>query len=247
MDYRTRIYKKYSSLFKQEKSVFNEKEASSCLKSFDYYLRGWLPEVKESVIVDLACGNGKLLYFFKQRGFTNITGVDISPEQVMFARKVVSNVILANINDFLDDYQETFDLITGFDIIEHFNKDEVLNFLDNCYAALKPNGRIILKTLNADSPFGVSIHYGDFTHETGFTPESLAHLLRLCGFDSIDIREMSPVPIGYSVKSTMRYIMWRAIRCLIKFYNLVETGGTGSGVYTRVFIIKAKKINTHNG
>jgi hypothetical protein len=72
---------------------------------------------------------GNLLYFFKQRGYNIITGVDISPEQVKLAREVIFQVEEVNALEFLEANLQPFDLIiTGLDLIEHFNKDAVLYF-----------------------------------------------------------------------------------------------------------------------
>ncbi len=243
MDYRTRIYEKYASGFQDTHQEFDAVAAARAGKVWDYYFRGWLPEQRDDSILDIACGNGKLLHFFKQRGYTNLTGVDISQEQVQIARQVLTNVIEANVLDFLETHSEAFDLITGFDIIEHFKKDEVLRFLDGCHAALKPDGRLILQTPNAESPWVTGIRYGDLTHEVCFTPNALTRLLRLCGFGGIGAREAGPVQWGYSIKSSIRYYMWQIIRWVLKLYNLTETGGTGSGIYTRVFLITAEKKN----
>jgi SAM-dependent methyltransferase len=241
VEYRSRIYKRYASCFRDTGLDFDERAMIRWGKAFDYYFHGWLPKQNDAVIVDLACGNGNLLYFFKQRGYTCVSGVDISPEQVQIARQVNSNVVVVNVIDFLETHTETFDLITGLDIIEHLRKDEILRFLDGCLGALKPGGRVILQTPNAESPWGNSIRYGDFTHEVCFSPCSLKSLLRLCGFHSIEAREQGAVAWGYSFISSIRYLIWQVIRLGLKVYNLAETGHAGSGVFTRVFVISGRK------
>jgi cyclopropane fatty-acyl-phospholipid synthase-like methyltransferase len=241
MDYRTRIYEDYASRFQGIKQEFDAVAAERAGKVWDYYFRGWLPERIDASILDIACGSGKLLHFLKQHGYTNVIGVDISSEQVQIARQALTNVIQANALGYLEANPGKFDLITGLDFIEHLKKDEALRFLDGCHAALKSNGRLILQTPNAASPWGNSLRYGDFTHETGFDTNSLSHLLSLCGFMGIKVREAGPVRWGYSIKSTIRYYMWQLIRCPLKLYNLIETGESGSGIFTRVFLITAEK------
>ena len=100
---------------------------------------------------------------------------------------------------------------------------------------------MILQTPNAESPWGLYYRYGDFTHETAFTPSLLTYLLSLCGFQDIKVREMEPVPWGYSPISTIRYFLWKIIRLFTIVSNLVETGSPGSGVLTRVFCITGIK------
>ncbi len=241
LDYRTRLYKRYATFFQGGPETFSEEVASRWSAGYRYYLRNWLPADKNAVIADVACGGGRLLYLFKQMQYPNIAGVDISPEQVKLARQVTPTIYEANILDWLEANPVTFDLITGLDIIEHFNKSEVLRFLDNIYTALKPHGQIIIQTQNAKSPWGGSIRYGDFTHEVGFTVNGLSQLLRLMGFQNVESREIGPVPRGYSALSSLRFLIWQFIRMGLKIWNLAEIGSVGSGVYTRVFLIKGCK------
>lgn len=96
---------------------------------------------------------GELHSFFKRMGYQDLTGVDISPEQVKPANLVTPNVQEANILDWLESNPTSFDLITSFDIVEHFYRPKVLRFLDACHKALKPGGRLVFQTPNADSPW----------------------------------------------------------------------------------------------
>ena len=63
-DYRSRIYENYASNFQDAKKTFDEETAWNWGRAQRHYLRQWLPTDKSARIVDLACGGGKLLYFF---------------------------------------------------------------------------------------------------------------------------------------------------------------------------------------
>jgi len=240
-DYRTRIYEKYATSFQDAAEVFDPTAASRWGRAYDYYFRGWLPEKKDASVADLACGGGNLLYFFKQRGYTRLCGVDISPEQVQLSRQVISEIYQDSVLNFLKFHPDSYDLITGLDIIEHFHKDEVLNFLDLCFGALKQGGRLILQTPNAESPWGTVHRYNDLTHETCFNPNVLCRLFHLSGFGDTEAREQGPIPKGYSLKSSVRYAVWQCIRTGLKLWNIAETGGSGSGVFTRIFLVSGRK------
>ena len=179
-DYRIRIYKRYGTNFQDAPEIFSKEAALRWGHGYNYYLRNWLPVNKDAAIVDVGCGAGKLLYLFKNMQYTNVTGVDISPEQVKLARQVIPAVDQANVLDWLEERPSAFDLITGLDIIEHLDKNEVLRFLDGSYKALKPGGRLVLQTPNAESPWGSQHRYNDFTHEVGFNPNLLSRLLKSC-------------------------------------------------------------------
>jgi 2-polyprenyl-3-methyl-5-hydroxy-6-metoxy-1,4-benzoquinol methylase len=235
--YRDRIYEKYATGFQDVPESLDIAAAARWRKAYGFYFQGWLPVSKQAQIADVACGSGNLLRFFAENGYPHICGVDISQEQVSLARQVTPEVEAGNAIEFLEARPAQFDLITGLDIIEHFNKPEVLRFLDGCHTALKPGGRLILQTPNADSPWGAMHRYNDFTHEVCFTPNALTRLMRLTKFEFIEPRETKPIPFGYSMTSTVRYLVWEMIRLGLNLWNLAETGSTGSNIFTRVFLI----------
>lgn len=239
--YRQRIYEKYVSCHQASSLTFDVAVARQRARPYRYYFRGWLPARVDARIIDLACGGGMLLHFFKDMGYTNLNGVDVSPEQIELARQVVPSIEHASIFDVLAKHNDTFDMITALDIIEHLTKDEVFQLLDGCWRALKPGGRLILQTPNAETPWGFPVRYADFTHEVCFTPQNLARLLELCGYESVEARESGPVPRGNGIKSYLRYLIWRAVRTGLLAYNAIETGNPGSGILTRVFMISATK------
>lgn len=239
--YRSRIYAEYASRFQDAPETFDVKAARKWGGPYRYYLRRWLPERRDARILDVACGGGKLLQFYLDCGYTKISGIDLSPEQIALARQVTKQVVQANILEYLEQHENTFDFISGLDIIEHFYKEEVLCFLDLCFAALKPGGRLVLQTPNAESPWGAHHRYNDFTHEVAFNPNSLSRMLRLVGFERIESRETGPVPYGHSIKSTLRYVLWQGIRLALYAWNVIETGSPQAGVFTRIFLISGIK------
>jgi SAM-dependent methyltransferase len=241
VQYRGRIYAQYGRRFQDAPERFDREGARRWGRAFDHYFRDWLPSQRDAPIVDLACGGGRLLQFFVDRGYVDVTGVDISPDQVQRSRQVVPGVEQADVLDHLARHRQSFELITALDLIEHFRKDEVLDFLDGCFHALRPGGRLILQTPNAESPWGTVHRYNDFTHEVGFNPNALGRLLALVGFCDVQSREGGPVPFGYSIASSIRYGLWKAIWVGLAAWNVVETGTVGSGVFTRILLISGKK------
>ena len=176
-DYRQQIYAKYASVFGDESKVFDSSAADRWGNAYDKYLKLWLPDRKDAAILEVGCGGGKLLHFFKKRGYTNLTGVDISEEQVTLSRQVCENIFQADVLGFLKGTENKFDMIISLDFIEHLDKDKVIVFFNSCHRALKPGGHIILQTPNGQSPFCLSVFYDDFTHLTCFIRKSLIRSL----------------------------------------------------------------------
>lgn len=237
--YRKRIYDRYTTDRYPQFLTFNESAYSKSLKPILTRLKKWLPINKSIKYLDVACGAGQLLYGFKTMGFDNIYGIDVSPQQVLVAKKITSNVYEGDALEFLQKNINTFDLITAIDILEHLDKNEMFDFLDAIFLSLREGGRLILQMPNAESPFGHKIRYCDLTHENSFDPSNLNSILNIVGFKNFEIQECGPIVHG--PLSFFRWLIWRLISFNLKVWNLAETGNIGSGVYTRVFLSKVDK------
>jgi 2-polyprenyl-3-methyl-5-hydroxy-6-metoxy-1,4-benzoquinol methylase len=201
-------------------------------------VKAWLPADCRARILDAACGHGNVLFMLQMYGYQHIEGVDLSEEQVALARQVADSVHQGDVLGFLAARKDAYDTVVAFDLIEHFRKQEVISFLQLARDSLRPGGQLILQTPNAASPFGCEHRYHDFTHEIAFTPASLAHVLRLSGFQDIQFQETGPTVHG--VRSAVRWVIWHSIRSLLQVWNLAETGAPQSTL-TRVFRARATR------
>lgn len=241
MNYSKYIYQSYGENFGTINSIASPADRVKKNKTQVWHTRNWLPDDKGSAIIDLGCGTGEDLAFYISQGYSNVLGVDISPSQLHHAEKLDVKTKEADMLDFLKGNDDSFDVISAYDVIEHLTKDDVLDFLYLTLDSLNDGGTLILRTPNAASLFASNLRYGDFTHELSFTPECLVLLMKAAGFKEIETREASPIPLGYSIFSTIRFLLWRLVRLCIKSINLIETGSTGDDVYSRVFLVKGRK------
>ncbi|UCE73455.1 MAG: class I SAM-dependent methyltransferase [Methanomassiliicoccales archaeon] len=146
------------------------------------YLRH-MPKNRKSRILDIGCGMGHFLYFLEKEGYGNYLGIDISGENIDFCKKQNFNVKLCDVFEYLKGNNKPFDVIVMNDIIEHFNKKEIIELLKLARTNLVKNGRLIVKVVNSSNPIlGPNSRYIDFTHEIGFTEESLMQVLKISGF-----------------------------------------------------------------
>lgn len=137
-------------------------------------------------ILDLGCGIGGVLNYLKQNGCTDIFGVDNSQEQIEVCQKYVTKkVSQVDIFDFLKSNTKEFDIIIVFDIVEHIQKNRIIELLKLVYDSLSPNGIVIIRTPNMGSIIAPYGRYLDFTHDTGFTSGSLQQVLSEAEFTDI--------------------------------------------------------------
>lgn len=238
LKYRERIYSSYV------KTHISRTDLQSHLLHRKPYMeilvKRYFPENRSARIMELGCGYGALIYYAERAGYTNVEGVDVSPEQVEEAARLGIHGVRQG--DLLEKLKEAADssveMVIAFDVIEHFTKDELIEFTDQVYRVLADKGTWLLHQPNAASPFFGRIMYGDFSHELAFTASSLTQFLKASGFRDITCYEDTPVIHG--VKSLARWLGWKLVRFLLAFYLLVETG-TSKEVLTQNFLATAKK------
>jgi SAM-dependent methyltransferase len=183
-----------------------------------------LPQDRSARIVDLACGHGAFLHFLRTAGYANISGCDISAEQIELAHKFgISEARCRDIRSELQDMSpESIDAVIVMDILEHLEIDELFAVLDGIFMAMKTGGTLVAHVPNAEGLFGMRIRYGDLTHERAFGPRSAEQLLRTIGFNNVQCFEDRPKVHG--VKSLVRRILWDTGTLPHRLLLLAETG-----------------------
>jgi 2-polyprenyl-3-methyl-5-hydroxy-6-metoxy-1,4-benzoquinol methylase len=180
-----------------------------------------LPTNLDARILDIGCGMGHFLHYLNLKGYRNLMGVELSPEQVDFCQKTVNTniVLISDLVAFLSERPQSWECIIFKDVIEHLPRIQVIPTLSAIFQALTPGGTVIVETGNLASPAGMFVRYIDFTHESGFTENSLRQVLRAVGFSEITIRGNSPVI--YSWRSYIRVAAQRTWhQCLRLMYSL---------------------------
>jgi 2-polyprenyl-3-methyl-5-hydroxy-6-metoxy-1,4-benzoquinol methylase len=201
---------------------------------------GLLASVTRGRVLEIGCGDGTFLAFLRQRGFTEVAGVDISESQIRAAHRLgVTQARLGDNVDALRQHQGDLSLVVARDVIEHYTKHDLVRLMRAAHAALRPSGALLLQTPNADGPFGARHRYADFTHELAFTPASMRQMLRSVGFVDIDVRPVEPIVHG--PRSAVRWLVWKTIRMGLVIYLAAETGCLGGHVLTQNMIIAARK------
>lgn len=210
-------------------------------RAFIRQFRSWLPEDKNAVCLDLACGCGEFIHLLERAGYGHTSGVDLCEEELTQARPYVKGTLIhADVLDHLRTVESnSLDFITALNFLEHLSKDQLLATMNECRRVLRPDGTLVAMVPNAISPFGCVTRYWDITHEWAFTPNNFYQLAALTGFDSIiDFRECGPIPHG--LLSVGRYLLWRAIRCAIALWFLVEVGTLRSSVFTMDMLVRLR-------
>jgi len=139
-------------------------------------------------VLEIGCGHGSLLAWFKSLGASEVEGVDESIGDVSFANvHLGENVVKqGDATEFLRDRRERYDLIVLKALLEHVPKDSLIPFLTAIRSSLRPEGTVLIDVPNMDWLLASHERYMDLTHEVGFTTQSLSSLLGLF-FSSVDM------------------------------------------------------------
>ena len=188
MGYRDLMYKRYHSQHTSQHMGLDARslqltEARHFQREWGNLLRGLNRDAK---LLDIGCGNGSLIMALNQLGFDHVQGIDISEEQIQIARKSgLVDVEVADATSFLNGKSGQFDAVFCMDLVEHLTKSELVALMLQIRKALKPNGRLYLRTPNMDPPWPHVFASGDFTHETLLNAHSIRQLLGSTGYQEV--------------------------------------------------------------
>jgi 2-polyprenyl-3-methyl-5-hydroxy-6-metoxy-1,4-benzoquinol methylase len=206
-------------------------------RAFERSLGRWLPVDLATPVLDLACGEGALLAFLRHRGYTNLAGCDISPENVTICHRLGLGFVVQADALELDRMAGVgrYGAVFALDMLEHLPKPRAAAFLDAVRRRLLPGGYVVVQTLNMGSHLGWYHRYADVTHEFGLTESSAAALFTAAGFvaNKIQIRPSwnATTPLGY-----LREVYLRAVHRLL----WAAEGAHRPRIPTRDLLIRAE-------
>lgn len=183
-------------------------------------LENLLRSLKNFSLIDLGCGDGRLLYSMYRKGLLKnaekVVGLDISEERIRKLRTTLPfiNGITADVQNMKKIRSGSFDLVVSSQVIEHVPND--IKMLKEVYRILKPNGHFYVSTV-IKKWYGFWIYWKngfklDVTHVREYrTEEEFLNILKNNGFGIIE----------WKIDNVSYPILDLLIRLLIRL-NLVE-------------------------
>ena len=197
---------------------------------FDRLVRPWLSKNMALPVAEVACGHGSFLHWLKGRGYTNVTGVDSSPEQIQLARQTGVAVEQDDANGWLARQPKNhFASIIAIDLVEHLPKDDFMELLHLAQRALSAEGSLIMRLPNGDSPFVGMNLFNDITHVWTYTPNALNSLSQMHGFSGTQFADEGAgvlrdhrwlkAPLAKAAEFLLRATVRMATRETIQFWS----------------------------
>ena len=192
---------------------------------------------KTDEILDLGCGYGSFLNFLEFHGYTKATGVDLSREEIKFCRQRFSKYqySVADITRFVEKTQKKYKIIYLSHVLEHIPRMQTIKLLTGIKKIMADDAYLIVISPNSSAYFNsMATRYGDMTHETGFTNNSLHQLFNVLKFSEVQV--LNYYGAGNSLINVPRIL---ALNIFEMFIQLL--GYDKQNVYTPSLLLIAKK------
>lgn len=241
-DYRARLLQRYVSTHSSVGDAAAQEGLERRRAYLDDLVRRHFPADRNAAILDLGCGHGAILWAARRAGYTSLTGIDASPEQVAAAKRLgIEGVRQQDLREGLAALPPaSLDVVVLFDLFHYFDRPEQIAIIDAVHRTLKPGGRWILHVPNGEALFAARMRYWDYLASGAFTHASIAQVLLASGFREVNCFEDQPIPHG--IKSWGRLVLWKAIRGVSRLVLAAETGDTGrTAIFSQCLLAVAIK------
>jgi SAM-dependent methyltransferase len=101
-----------------------------------------IPKTQTLDILDIGCGAGNMIHHLAPYG--RVRGIEVDPRPVKIAQQRGYDVRLGDATQQIPFPDQSFDLVTALDVIEHVDADE--NILREAFRVLRPGGRVLITT-----------------------------------------------------------------------------------------------------
>lgn len=218
------VYGRYLTTAYSHRSDLSDEGLARGTNAYERDFGSYLPDDPEAQILEIGCGNGSFLQLCVEKGLPNARGVEISPELVDFCRsRGLENVIHAEALEFLRETPDLFHLIALFDVLEHLPKSRALEVMKTASKRLHPGGRLLVRVPNMSNPLNIQARYGDFTHEVGYSKESLEQLLRVCGLEIESVYGLSGRHRNWLAHIVFDRLLWWAFQVFYRHTMQLKT------------------------
>jgi 2-polyprenyl-3-methyl-5-hydroxy-6-metoxy-1,4-benzoquinol methylase len=175
------------------------------------------PGTASARLLEIGFGNGSLLGWARSRG-AEVLGIESNPILVERAcRFLGAKRAFPSIEDeSLAAERGNITHVVAFDVIEHIAFEDIGRLLIHCRSLLAPQGRIVLRFPNGDSPFGRIVQHGDPTHLTIIGRGKLEYLARATGLRVADIRAPALPLSGGGPRRAIKRLLLRGGRAIVE-------------------------------
>jgi SAM-dependent methyltransferase len=207
----------------------------------------WLPENRNSAIVDVGCGWGTLLLELRQLGYSNLVGVEGDAD---LARKAAERcgdnsggirIVHADAIEFFDRTDLYFDRVLLFHVLEHFYSEDGCLLLSAIRKRMTDGAQVAVEVPNMSSITGTNMQCSDLTHCTAFTEYSLKQLFDDAGFEKVSVLCMPPPLRWWRVGRQGSGVVWHLNHRLHSILYSITRSGPRPTCFCPALLVSAEQ------
>lgn len=168
-----------------------------------------------SNVLEIGFGNGSFLNYAKQMHW-NIKGTEMNLDLVNLAKS--NNYDVLHTDNLLTFPDNKFDLVVAFDVLEHIPEDKLIDFMLEIKRVLVFDGIFIARFPNGDSPFGLKIQNGDFTHISSIGSGKVFSLESITNMKLIFLGGEAQPIMGTNILNFSHKILAIPIKFILNFF-----------------------------
>jgi len=163
-------------------------------KRYEGYIKNIKTTKKDGKLLDIGCNIGIFMKVAQQAGF-DVKGVELNADCALYGKERFHLDIDSNHLEDIAFPDETFDVITLFDVLEHI--PDMNAFIDEIRRILKKDGQVVIQAPNLNSLMS-ELTKGKWhwlsppDHLYHFTPDAMTRFLRIHGFSIKEVKTWEP-------------------------------------------------------
>ncbi len=165
--------------------------------------------LKGKRVLEVGFGDGSFLAWAKGEG-AEVAGIEINAKMRDAAREHGFETFDVSLAE-LAQRGARYDLVAAFDVLEHWDTDELVANFHAIRAMLVDGGFFVSRFPNGQSPFGRVYQHGDFSHKSVLSTYKIEYLAGLANFGIVRIDNVRRVPSRPGPLASVRH-WWLARR-----------------------------------
>lgn len=163
-------------------------------------LQKYFPDIKN--FLEIGCGTGYVLSGIEEK-FPGLSlfGSDIYCDGLEFCKKRLKRAILLQMDAGRIPFEDEFDLVGAFDVLEHINDDMAV--IRQMYNSVKPGGGVIITVPQHPSLWSSYDEYS--CHARRYTASGLKNKIEEAGFELIRTTSFISLLLPIMILSRIRY------------------------------------------
>lgn len=213
----------------------------------------------DSNILEIWPWNGAFSIYLQRKFWissSNITLLDLSASTVDLLKSQVEtkdfNIVLSDVIEYLSPIQDdSLDVIIMRHVLEHMDREYIWRLVPQLTRVLKKGGLILVEVPNfGNIPLGMWTSFGDFSHVTYFTHETVVEAFIWNSDSTLEIRTMNLFPIFFPLNGSPSAYLKEIYVFLFQWFSIIvsrafswsDRFGTGK-TYTPLMLATIRKMN----